>query len=120
MDIQCIWPDCKIVVNGIAACEHSQDCKPKTNPCIKGMTVDTCRFNPILGCDCGANAPRRGNLPDQCNYPTCECSTECYFDKGLVRDFCQSCGANVPPKRGEGTCIKCDPEGVINNPLNIT
>jgi hypothetical protein len=28
------------------------------NPCIKGMTVDTCPFNPRLGCDCGANKPR--------------------------------------------------------------
>lgn len=24
------------------------------DPCIKeGMTVDTCRYNPLLGCDCG-------------------------------------------------------------------
>lgn len=27
------------------------------NPCIKGMTVETCPHNPRLGCDCGANPP---------------------------------------------------------------
>ena len=26
--------------------------------CIKGMTQDTCPFNPILGCDCGQNKPK--------------------------------------------------------------
>lgn len=25
------------------------------NPCIKGMTKDTCPYNPLLGCDCRAN-----------------------------------------------------------------
>jgi hypothetical protein len=30
-----------------------------TNPCIKGMTVDTCPHNPLLGCDCKANPPRK-------------------------------------------------------------
>lgn len=25
----------------------------------KGMTKETCPFNPRLGCDCGANPPRR-------------------------------------------------------------
>lgn len=25
------------------------------NPCVKGMTVNTCPYNPLLGCDCGAN-----------------------------------------------------------------
>lgn len=29
------------------------------NTCIKGMTVDTCSHNPNLGCDCGANPPRK-------------------------------------------------------------
>lgn len=32
---------------------------PSTNPCIKGMTVDTCPHNPRLGCDCGANPSQR-------------------------------------------------------------
>lgn len=28
------------------------------NQCIKGMSKDTCPFNPRLGCDCGLNPPR--------------------------------------------------------------
>lgn len=30
-------------------------------------------------------------------------------------DFCRYCGAGIPPRLGEGTCEKCDPEGVKNN-----
>jgi hypothetical protein len=26
-------------------------------------------------------------------------------------DFCKSCGADIPPRPGEGTCPRCDPEG---------
>jgi hypothetical protein len=29
-----------------------------------------------------------------------------------VSDFCRFCGASVPPRIGEGTCERCDPEGV--------
>lgn len=25
-------------------------------------------------------------------------------------DFCGYCGAGIPPKEGEGTCAKCDPQ----------
>lgn len=28
-----------------------------TNPCVKGMTPETCPHNPRLGCDCKANPP---------------------------------------------------------------
>ncbi len=36
-------------------------------------------------------------------------------------DFCTSCGANVPPIIGEGTCNKCEPFGFLQNPqLNDT
>lgn len=27
----------------------------------------------------------------------------------MSSDFCRDCGANIPPKLGEGTCLKCDP-----------
>ncbi len=27
--------------------------------CVKGMTHDTCPYNPLLGCDCGYNKPRK-------------------------------------------------------------
>lgn len=33
----------------------------------------------------------------------------------LAPDFCKFCGAGIPPKYGEGTCIKCDPKGVAAN-----
>lgn len=29
--------------------------------------------------------------------------------------FCRHCGANRPPRAGEGTCPKCDPEGCKEN-----
>lgn len=27
-------------------------------------------------------------------------------------DFCRCCGASIPPRKGELTCSRCDPEGV--------
>ena len=27
--------------------------------CVKGLTPATCPYNPLLGCDCGYNRPRR-------------------------------------------------------------
>ena len=35
-----------------------QECSPLPE-CVKGMTHDTCPYNPLLGCDCGYNRPRR-------------------------------------------------------------
>lgn len=49
--------------------------------CEKGMTKDTCPYNPRLGCDCGLNPPIR-----------------------IKRDFCIQCGASFPPRYGEGIC----------------
>lgn len=51
----CEWPkdDCKYV-------SMKKELHPvRKNPCIKGMTVETCPHNPILGCDCKANPPRK-------------------------------------------------------------
>jgi|APSaa5957512622_1039677.scaffolds.fasta_scaffold14591_2 hypothetical protein len=28
-------------------------------------------------------------------------------------EFCRNCGANIPPREGEGTCPKCDPSTQI-------
>jgi hypothetical protein len=33
-------------------------------------------------------------------------------------EFCRYCGANIPPRLGEGTCERCDPEGVKKNKEN--
>ena len=33
----------------------------------------------------------------------------------LQTDFCRFCGANIPPKLGEGSCDICDPDGVRAN-----
>ena len=33
-----------------------------------------------------------------------------YICPKKYRDFCIHCGACIPPKYGEGTCPKCDPE----------
>ena len=32
-----------------------------------------------------------------------------------VPEFCRYCGANIPPREGEGTCHKCDPVGVAEH-----
>lgn len=62
--------------------------------CMKGMTKDTCPYNPRLGCDCGQNPPSGpdplvdrdcavldgkcdcpntgGSVPDTCKYLTSE------------------------------------------------
>ena len=32
----------------------------------------------------------------------------------MKKDFCEFCGAGIPPKDGEGTCHKCDPEHIRN------
>lgn len=44
----CTFPDCKCEV---------PICKAE-DKCTKGMTRDTCPYNPILGCDCGQHKPR--------------------------------------------------------------
>jgi hypothetical protein len=33
--------------------------------CIKGMTPNTCPYNPLLGCDCGINKPHAPITKDQ-------------------------------------------------------
>lgn len=35
---------------------------------------------------------------------------------GDNQDFCTSCGADIPPRSGEGTCPVCDPDGAKHNP----
>jgi hypothetical protein len=32
-----------------------------------------------------------------------------------IMGFCQACGADIPPRLGEGTCAVCDPRGVELN-----
>lgn len=59
--------DCHYL-DGFCSCKHIRECKYGTNVCIKeGMTIDTCRYNPRLGCDCGYH---RGHIQYSArNYP---------------------------------------------------
>ena len=58
----CNWPDCKCSVPDYAWSWHNRKnyCEGQKT-CLKGMAKDTCPYNPRLGCDCGANPPRRVN-----------------------------------------------------------
>ena len=33
----------------------------------------------------------------------------------MSKEFCRYCGASIPKRDGEGTCERCDPEGVAAN-----
>lgn len=44
---------------------------------------------------------------------------DAYFvDHGAV-PFCSYCGALIPPREGEGTCPRCDPEGCAAHAANL-
>lgn len=60
-----------------------QECYPL---CVKGMTKETCPYNPKLGCDCGANAAYTAKM---------------YPDNG---DFY----VTGPQHGGKVTCYKCN------------
>jgi hypothetical protein len=55
-----------------------QECYPV---CQKGMTKDTCPYNPNLGCDCGANPPN-GNF--HVTDPTHGGKVTCYKCGGFI------------------------------------
>lgn len=57
------------------------------NPCQKGMTVETCPFNPILGCDCGANRPRDPLVDRDCAVLDGRC--DCPNTGGCVPNACK-------------------------------
>jgi len=51
--------------------------------------------------------------------PAGEHNSQSEFVQPDPEDFCRSCGANVPPIDGEGTCPKCDPEGCAKNQAKL-
>lgn len=109
------------------------------SPCctgVNGSHTNICRLNTtdrlICWC-CGGSFPvhwaclwsEKGSRCFQCEDHTgpCDAHTGCELDdlihepRGLRRKFCSYCGANCPPREGEGTCAKCDPEGVRKHQL---
>ena len=44
------------------------------------------------------------------NCDKCQADWTAYREAQVAEGFCRSCGAAIPAREGEGTCLSCEPE----------